>query len=111
MWYSGRGADAPPLPGIDALTPSSGALGVAISRDGVSWVRGAEGVAGVRGAQAPSDVGRIMEPNKDWWTFDTAHMAVSDVQVGAWAGRGRARSSTARSSVQMLRVELQHEVQ
>lgn len=22
-----------------------------------------------------------MEPGQDWWTFDTCHMAVSDVQV------------------------------
>ena len=81
MWYSGRGAEQPALPGLDAITPSSGSLGVAISNDGMNWARGVEGVSGARGDDAPADVGRVLEPNKDWWTFDTAHLSVSDVQV------------------------------
>ena len=26
-----------------------------------------------------------MQPGEDWWTFDTCHMAVSDVQVDTFA--------------------------
>ncbi len=29
-----------------------------------------------------ADVGMAIVPNGDWWTFDTCHVAVSDVQVG-----------------------------
>lgn len=47
--------------------------------DGVEWRRGGGAVAGRAGAE---EVGRVMGPNtEDWWTLDTAHLAVSDVQV------------------------------
>lgn len=61
-----------------------------MSKDGVTWVRGAGGVAGARGEARSADVGRVLEPNKDsWWWHDTCHMHVADVQVGLglWAGR------------------------
>lgn len=58
------------------LTP-----GVAISRDGISWSRSGEAVAGARGEDAAADVGEVLTPNGDWWTFDTCHLHASDVQV------------------------------
>lgn len=66
------------------------AAGVAISMDGVNWQRSAERVSGIRGADAATDSGEVLEPNKDWWTFDTCHMEVSDVQVGALAAGSEA---------------------
>jgi hypothetical protein len=42
--------------------------------------------APIRPAAAPAgtvDVGIVLEANPDWWTMDTCHMAVSDVQAGA----------------------------
>ncbi|KAG2445313.1 hypothetical protein HYH02_008779 [Chlamydomonas schloesseri] len=81
MWYSGRRADSPAAGGVDAIAPSSGSVGVAISRDGITWQRGFDTIEGSRGADAASDVGSVMHPNKDWWTFDTCHLAPGDVQV------------------------------
>lgn len=65
--------------------------GVAISRDGITWQRGFDTIEGSRGADAAADVGSVMHPNKDWWTFDTCHLAPGDVQVrlGAWLGLGQ----------------------
>ena len=41
-----------------------------------------ESVEGERhGDAAALDVGAMLPPNEDWWTFDTAHMSVADVQV------------------------------
>ncbi|KAG2439414.1 hypothetical protein HXX76_004771 [Chlamydomonas incerta] len=81
MWYSGRREDSPAAGGVDALAPSSGSVGVAISRDGITWQRGFDAIEGSRGADADADVGSVMQPNKDWWTFDTCHLAPGDVQV------------------------------
>ena len=53
--------------------------GLATSADGITWRRGAGQVPGRAGAD---EVGRILSPNtEDWWTLDTAHLHVSDVQV------------------------------
>jgi hypothetical protein len=41
-------------------------------------------IEGSRGRDAASDVGSVMGPNGDWWTFDTCHLAPGDVQVGRW---------------------------
>ncbi|GLC40941.1 hypothetical protein PLESTB_000964300 [Pleodorina starrii] len=81
MWYSGRRADSPAAGGVDALAPSSGSIGVAVSRDGIRWFRGYDVIEGSRGADAATDVGSVMGPNPDWWTFDTCHLAPADVQV------------------------------
>ncbi|GAX80376.1 hypothetical protein CEUSTIGMA_g7815.t1 [Chlamydomonas eustigma] len=78
MWYAGRSKEAPSL---DMIAPSSGSTGIAISKDGIHWVRGEGHISGEKGASAASDVGMVMEPNKDWWCFDTCHMQVSDVQI------------------------------
>ncbi|KAF5843522.1 glycosyl hydrolase [Dunaliella salina] len=79
MWYSGRRKGAPAM---DLIAPSSGSLGVAISRDGLQWHRSSEAVEGERhGVAAKLDVGAMLTPNQDWWTFDTAHLSVGDVQV------------------------------
>mmetsp|Transcript_28728 Transcript_28728/g.73066 ORF Transcript_28728/g.73066 Transcript_28728/m.73066 type:complete len:445 (-) Transcript_28728:259-1593(-) len=78
MWYSGRGAKAPV---VDAALQSSGSMGVAVSRDGVSWVRSSEAVRGDRDEGAHQDVGASVSPNGDWWTFDTCHLAPGDVQI------------------------------
>ncbi|KAK9805256.1 hypothetical protein WJX72_009116 [[Myrmecia] bisecta] len=78
MWYSGRGREAPSL---DPVAPASGSAGVAISSDGVNWTRGHGPVAGARGEDKAGDVGMVLAPNGDWWTHDTCHLTVSDVQV------------------------------
>jgi hypothetical protein len=56
-----------------------------VSQDGLTWTRGGGAVEGVRGEDKESDVGSMLHPNADWWTFDTAHLGVSDVQVGVGA--------------------------
>ena len=72
--------------------------GVATSRDGLRWARGAGDVMGARGAAKDADVGRVLAPNADWWWHDTRHMAVSDVQArpalgpGAQPARAQCRS-------------------
>lgn len=57
--------------------------GVAVSSDGIDWLRGDGLVEGHRSAAEQSrDVGVVLGPNADnWWTLDTAHLSVSDVQV------------------------------
>ena len=65
-----------------SCTCHSYSQGVAISHDGMSWRRGSDAVDGARhGSAAAMDVGAMLPPNEDWWTFDTAHMSVADVQV------------------------------
>ncbi|GIL85766.1 hypothetical protein Vretimale_13208 [Volvox reticuliferus] len=81
MWYSGRRSDSPATAGVDALAPSSGSIGVAVSRDGIRWSRGCDVIEGARGEDAAADVGTVLSPNQDWWTFDTCHLAPGDVQV------------------------------
>ena len=103
MWYSGAtatasgdGGDAAGssssdsgsghpthLPGVAAVAPGAGGVGVAVSADGVAWSRGPGAVAGARGAARARDVGLCLAPTgvDYWWTLDTAHVAVSDVQV------------------------------
>ncbi|GFR43366.1 hypothetical protein Agub_g4437, partial [Astrephomene gubernaculifera] len=56
-------------------------VGVAVSRDGLHWFRGSDAVEGSRGAAAAADVGSVLAPNADWWTFDTCHLTPTDVQV------------------------------
>lgn len=78
MWYTGRRHLSTP---IDSLSPSAGNIGLAVSKDGITWLRGTGAVAGARGAASLTDVGMVLTPNEDWWTLDTNHLAVSDVQV------------------------------
>ena len=87
MWYSGRSAGCKDM---DDLFPSSGSVGVAVSSDGVHWQRGAERIAGARGADKAADVGKVLEPNKDWWWHDTCHLHAADVQLLANASPGGA---------------------
>jgi hypothetical protein len=81
LWYSGRGAgDAD----VDAFFPGSGSVGIAMSSDGVEWVRGAGPVQSVRDAEGRprSEVGCVLPPNADaWWWHDTCHLHASDVQL------------------------------
>ncbi|KAL6779595.1 CGLD10 [Auxenochlorella protothecoides x Auxenochlorella symbiontica] len=80
MWHSGHSTEDDP--GVDALFPGSGSVGLAVSQDGLRWQRSMEAVTGERGAPATSDVGRVLGPNaEDWWSFDTRHISVSDVQI------------------------------
>ncbi|RMZ57140.1 hypothetical protein APUTEX25_003597 [Auxenochlorella protothecoides] len=73
MWHSGHSTEDDP--GVDALFPGSGS-------DGLRWQRSMEAVTGERGAPATSDVGRVLGPNAEaWWSFDTRHISVSDVQI------------------------------
>eukprot|EP00238_Polyblepharides_amylifera_P002136 CAMPEP_0196587670 /NCGR_PEP_ID=MMETSP1081-20130531/58212_1 /TAXON_ID=36882 /ORGANISM="Pyramimonas amylifera, Strain CCMP720" /LENGTH=347 /DNA_ID=CAMNT_0041909917 /DNA_START=349 /DNA_END=1392 /DNA_ORIENTATION=+ len=79
MWYNGRAGG--PHPEI----LDSGCIGVATSSDGVNWKRGV-GRMEVTGDRQPSfdgsEVGSVMQPNEeDWWTFDTCHVGVGDVQI------------------------------
>jgi len=61
---------------------NTSSAGVAISPDGIQWRRSSDAVEGERsGTAAALDVGAFLLPNEDWWTFDTAHMSVADVQV------------------------------
>jgi hypothetical protein len=78
MWYSGKSTSCHD---VDAVFPSSGSIGLAISEDGLNWSRGVDNIEGARGERKARDVGRIMKPNGDWWTHDTAHLSVSDVQL------------------------------
>lgn len=55
--------------------------GVAVSSDGINWRRGSGRIEGSRGPQRSLDVGKVLEPNGDWWWFDTCHMNVADVQI------------------------------
>lgn len=66
--------------------PSFSPAGVAVSADGINWLRGDGLVEGHRSAADQlRDVGVVLGPNSDnWWTLDTAHLSVSDVQVGGW---------------------------
>jgi hypothetical protein len=58
--------------------------GVAVSHDGIYWLRGDGLVEGHRGDAKLKDVGVVLGPNADnWWTLDTCHLAVSDVQVNS----------------------------
>lgn len=54
------------------------------------------------GAGAAQDVGMVLEPNGDWWWFDTCHVQVSDVQVrrikARAGGQGRGRGEGMRKS-------------
>eukprot|EP00775_Hariotina_reticulata_P008734 gene8734-8914_t len=79
MWYNGN---SNPLPGLQGVAPAAGSVGVAVSHDGINWLRGDGLVEGHRGAQQAGDVGVVLGPNtENWWTLDTSHLAVSDVQV------------------------------
>lgn len=93
MWYSGASqpssddsgaaASTAAPPGLSGVAPGAGSVGVAVSSDGVIWKRGHGAVEGSRGAARASDVGMCLTPvGVDfWWTLDTCHLAVSDVQV------------------------------
>ena len=78
MWYTGKSTSCH---NIDSIFPSAGSIGLAVSSDGLNWSRGHSSIEGARGEGRASDVGRIMKPNEDWWTHDTCHMSVSDVQL------------------------------
>ena len=69
-------------PQLSLYHPRNFHAGVAVSQDGVEWRRSARNVKGKQGSAAVSDVGATIGPNVGfWWTFDTCHVAVSDVQV------------------------------
>lgn len=90
MWYSGNNS---PGRGIGAVSPSSGSTGVATSSNGVDWTRAPSASSAAPSATAeddkkkkdensgPQGQGCVMQPGEDWWTFDTCHMVVSDVQI------------------------------
>ncbi|GMH36376.1 hypothetical protein BSKO_04244 [Bryopsis sp. KO-2023] len=71
MWYSGWKETKP----IHSVLPSSGSVGVACSSDGVNWERVQISDNG------PAQKGSAIQANEDWWTFDTCHLAASDVQI------------------------------
>lgn len=55
--------------------------GIAVSSNGIDWVRGEGPVAGDRDDDRNLDVGEVLGCSPDWWTFDTRCVGVSDVQV------------------------------
>lgn len=59
--------------------------GIAVSSNGIDWVRGKGPVAGNRDDDRDLDVGEVLGCNPDWWTFDTRCVGVSDVQVTTMA--------------------------
>eukprot|EP00854_Cymbomonas_tetramitiformis_P009893 gene9893-11718_t len=71
MWYHGRRSG-----GTHPEELSSGNIGVATSTD-VETVRG----SGETSLGKGTDVGTVITTNEDWWTFDTCHLGVSDVQI------------------------------
>lgn len=78
LWYHGR-AGGPHPPDL-----SEGCVGLATSSDGVQWRRGAatvELLSGGAPAREGTDVGCSLVPNEDWWTFDTLHVGLGDVQI------------------------------
>ena len=66
MATSSNGVDWERLPSAPSASPSSTAAQDQSKRDQ---------------KLTPQGKGCVMEPGQDWWTFDTCHMAVSDVQV------------------------------
>lgn len=67
MWFHGRGGGQAP----DAKLPpiSTGRIGMARSKDGLTWER-------VRGI---GEGGSVLAESDDWWTYDTAHVGLGDV--------------------------------
>lgn len=64
--------------------------GVATSSNGVDWTKVPSAASASpsahrekkqSGSSGPVGEGCVMQPGEDWWTFDTNHMAVADVQV------------------------------
>ncbi|WPT17716.1 hypothetical protein PSENEW3_00005718 [Picochlorum sp. SENEW3] len=78
MWYTGKSTACHD---IDGIFPSSGSIGLAVSSDGLQWERGHGPISGARGESRSKDVGKVLQPNEDWWTHDTCHVSVSDVQI------------------------------
>ncbi|GAQ79745.1 hypothetical protein KFL_000370190 [Klebsormidium nitens] len=78
MWYHGR-ASSDEGKAMPLADPSFGSLGLATSSNGIHWSRGGEKV--VTDQYGNGGTGMVMEPNQDWWTFDTRHVRVSDVQI------------------------------
>ncbi|DBA88790.1 TPA: hypothetical protein ACH3X1_004205 [Trebouxia sp. C0004] len=86
MWYSGNSSSGR---AVDAISPCSGATGVATSSNGADWTRVPSASSAAPSATAaedkkksgPKGQGCVMQPGEDWWTFDTCHIAVSDVQI------------------------------
>jgi predicted GH43/DUF377 family glycosyl hydrolase len=81
MWYTGN-SPQDPSKSIDTIFPSTGSVGIALSRDGITWTRSGGVVEGVRGPEAATDVGRCLAPNSDdWWWHDTMHLHAGDCQI------------------------------
>ncbi|KAJ4961062.1 hypothetical protein NE237_020972 [Protea cynaroides] len=65
MWYHGS-SDA---------GPSSASIGLAVSRNGIHWERGAGSI------QSSTDTGMVLKCSKDWWAFDTEGIRPSEVVI------------------------------
>eukprot|EP00798_Chlamydomonas_sp_ICE-L_P005904 gene5904-33475_t len=64
----------PCVGGLDAVSSASGSLGVAISNDGVNWMRGEDVVNGSRGAEKEADIlgsGGASTGSGVFWMFYT----------------------------------------
>jgi hypothetical protein len=82
LWYHGRAEPASGPAG--ASDGAFGAIGLAVSDDGVTWRRGVGTVETMSTGESVtegSDCGVILNTSADWWTFDTAGVGAPDVQV------------------------------
>ncbi len=82
LWYHGRATAAAGPAG--ASDGALGAIGLAVSDDGVTWRRGGgaiETMSSGGAASEGSDVGVVLDVTPDWWCFDTAAVGAPDVQV------------------------------
>lgn len=81
MAACGQAVHAPTAQPTPPWAHNRPAAGLAVSSDGINWRRGEGRIEGARGPRRALDVGRVLEPNADWWWFDTCHLAVGDVQI------------------------------
>lgn len=65
MWYHGRSDGS----------STSDSIGLAVSRNGIHWERGAEHV------RSCGDAGLVMNCSKNWWAFDTESIRPSEMVI------------------------------
>eukprot|EP00899_Mesostigma_viride_P029135 jgi/Mesvir1/9406/Mv01510-RA.1 len=79
IYYTGKSTKDTVSPsGNPVLDMSTGCIGVASSLNGVHWSRG-EGELDM----SELEEGVVLQPDKNWWTFDTRHVGVSTLTLMA----------------------------
>ncbi|KAI3433028.1 uncharacterized protein J3R85_007212 [Psidium guajava] len=69
MWYHGSSDQ----------DPSSDAIGLAVSSNGIHWERGGGGGGGA--VKSSNVAGLVLNCSKDWWAFDTMSIRPSEVVI------------------------------